>query len=87
MIGGIVKRLNTFLPSATVWHAQGDVPAPRETFLRDVEEALRIVLMFEYFEKGDDVKRFIRIGRMKFFRTQSKYLAKTVRFACKRTAL
>ena len=39
--------------------------------------------MFEYFEKGDDVKRFIRIGRMKFFRTQSNYLAKTVRFACK----
>ena len=44
---------------------------------------MRIVLVFEYFEKGDDVKRFIWIGRVKFFRTLSKYLAKTVRFARK----
>ena len=51
--------------------------------MRNVKESLRIVLVFEYFEKGDDVKRFIRMGRVKFFGTQSKYLAKTVCFARK----
>src|SRR4029077_11136930 len=72
MIRRIVQRFDALLPAATIRHAQRHEAMLGKAFAGDIQERLRVFLMFEDFKESHHVKLFHRMRGGNFLRAHRR---------------
>jgi hypothetical protein len=72
VIGRVVQRVDAGLPTVPIRYAQRDAPIGLKERIRDLEESLRIFLVFENFEKGNHIELSVGIRPAKIRRRLSE---------------